>query len=291
MEEDEAVTRNGRWPLGCQARPWLQTLGRETFIARLPEVMARIAAIGFGGFETALNCLPLDEPGAFHEAAARANGLTLCGAHAGGKWWDAAGAEGIAPLVERARRLPALGCRRLVVSMQPLPPDATAEQLDRAAATLGQLGRACRRAADVEVVFHNHAGELADDARVIGTIVERCAPEEVGLGADLGWVAHAGLDVAAFLRRFRSRIAYLHVRDVTEYGAAGGFVEVGRGALDYRAILGALDAAGYAGWLVAESEFTEYWRGATDPEETARAQLSGLRAALERHRVGRAGES
>ena len=278
MAGNEAERRDGRWPLGCQARPWLQTLGREALKARLPEVMVQIAAIGFSGFETALDCLPLDDPEAFHEASARANGLVLCGAHTGGKWWDAAGAESIAPLVDRARRLPALGCRRLVVSMQPLPPGATDEQIDRVAETLEQLGRACRQAADVDVAFHNHAAELADDARVIGAIVERCAA--VGLGADLGWVAHAGMDVAAFLRRFGRRIAYLHVRDVTEFGPQGGFVEVGRGVLDYGAILGALDAVGYAGWLVAESEFTEHWRGATDPRETARAQFGGLRAAL-----------
>ncbi len=40
------------WPLGCQARPWLQTLGREGIVERLPEVMRAIATYGFVGFET-----------------------------------------------------------------------------------------------------------------------------------------------------------------------------------------------------------------------------------------------
>ena len=54
--------------------------------ARLPEVMAQIAAIGFGGFETALDCLPLDEPGTFHEASTRANGLVICGRRTLSAW-------------------------------------------------------------------------------------------------------------------------------------------------------------------------------------------------------------
>lgn len=40
----------------------------------------------------------------------------------------------------------------------------------------------------------------------------------------------------------------------------------------------ALDRHGYAGWLVAESELGEGWRGLETPGDTARAQWAGLRA-------------
>lgn len=278
-DQNHTTAPVGGWPLGCQARPWLQAWGREAFAARLPDAMAAIAAIGYHGFETALTVLPLDDPQSFREAAARANDLVLCGAHAGGRWWDEAGAEGIAPIVEGVRRLPALGCQQLIVSMQPLPPGqaVTDAQLDRLTANLSQLGHACREAAGVRVAFHNHASELADDARIIAAIVERCAPEDVLLAPDLGWVAHGGMDPAAFIERFGARIAYLHWRDVTGYGREGGFVETGRGLFDHRALLGLLAAEGYNGWLVAESEFNPEWRGLTEPEATARAQYEGLR--------------
>lgn len=238
--------------------------------------MTRIAEIGFAGFETTIACLPLDDPATFAETSARANGLVLCGAHATGAWWDPASAADIAPLVAQASRLPALGCRRLVVSMQHLPSPQTDDHLRHTAALLSQLGRACRAAGDVQLVFHNHAAELADDARVIAAIVDRCLPEDVSLGPDLGWVAHAGLDVPAFLHRFAARIAYLHLRDVTTPGPLGAFLEVGRGTLPYPDILRALAAANFDGWLVAESELGDTWRGLTDPEETIRAQLQGL---------------
>lgn len=268
----------GDWALGCQARPWALGWGPEDFARRLPEVMAQIAAIGFTGFETRLAHLPLDDPGGFTEAA-RATGLSLCGAHVGGKWWSPEGAASIPAIAAQARRLPALGCRRLVVSGG-VPAGATREQIAGWVETLGRLGRACREAGDVRVVFHNHAGEVADDARLFRALVEGCAPADVMLGPDLGWVALAGMAVPAFLRRFGSRIAYLHLRDVTACGPEGQLVEVGRGILDYPAILDALSALDYRGWLVVESEVTAADR-ATDPRETTRAQFHGLRAALD----------
>ena len=269
----------GAWLPGCQARPWLQTLGREELALRLPEVMACIADIGFKGFETALNVLPLDEPQAFREATARANGLILTGAHTGGRWWDPHSPATVASVVGLAKRLPALGCERLVVSMAPPPVGGTTDDLVYATRTLDELGRACREEAGVSVVFHNHAVEMASDAQFVRALVETCAPENVALGPDLGWVAHAGMDVVEFIERLGSRIAYLHVRDVTQYGAEGGFIEIGRGVLDYAAILAALRAHGYRGWLVAESEFGTKWNGATDPRETASLQFSGLGSA------------
>lgn len=269
----------GAWPLGCQLRPWLQAWGRDALAARLPEVMVDVAALGFTGFETQLGCLPLDDPAAFREASSRANGIAVCGAHTGGRWGDPDADSLIPPLVERAARLPDLGCRTLVVSLG-LAPDAPEDEVGRAVERLGQLGRSCREAAGVTVAFHNHGRELADDARLLRAILDGCAPDDLALGADLGWVAHAGWDVGDFLRAFGDRVAYLHVRDFAGSGEDAGFTEIGRGSLDMPRILGALKDIGYTGWLVAESELGDRWRGAGDAEETARLQFAGIRAAL-----------
>lgn len=271
------IANAGTWTLGCQVRPWVLEWGKEAFPRRLPEAVAGLFAAGFTGFETRLDYLPLDDQAGF--AAALPRGATLCGAHVGGKWWSPEGAASIPGIVARAAHLPTLGCRRLVVSMGALPPGATADDLSRFVDTLGHLGRACREV-DVAVVAHNHASELADDARVLTAIVERCAPEDVALGPDLGWVAHVGLDLSAFIRRFGPRIAYLHLRDVTAIGGAGRFVEVGRGVLDYPAILATLAEVGYVGWLVAESETQAEGYSAGGADVIARAEARGLRAAL-----------
>ena len=268
------------WALGYQLRPWLQTWGRETLAARLPEVVSTVAEYGFSGFETQLGCLPLDDPAAWREASSRANDIAISAAHTGGRWGDLDAQALMAPLLERVSRLPDLGCSRLAVSMG-LAEEASAEELARAVENLGLLGRMCRERAGVTVVFHNHGRELADDARMLRAIVAGCAPEDLALGADLGWVAHAGWDVVDFLEIFGDRIGYLHVRDVIGNGESSGFAEVGRGTLEYRRILAALADLGYSGWLVAESELGGLWRGSEDPDETARLQFSGLRTAME----------
>lgn len=143
------------WALGYQLRPWLQTWGRETLAARLPEVVSTVAEYGFTGFETQLGCLPLDDPAAWREASSRANDIAISAAHTGGRWGDPDAQSLIQPLVERVSRLPNLGCSRLAVSMG-MDEDAPDEELARAVECLGLLGRACRERAGVSVVFHNH---------------------------------------------------------------------------------------------------------------------------------------
>jgi len=272
--------QSGTWALGYQLRPWLQAWGRQELAARLPEVVSSVAEIGFVGIETQLGCLPLDNPAAWRDASARANGIAICAAHTGGRWGDPDAEALIPPLVERVARLPYLGCRTLVVSMG-LGPDAPDDDLARAVERIGQLGRTCREWAGVNVAFHNHGRELENEARVLRAIIDGCAAEDVALAADLGWVAHAGWDVISFLQQFGNRFSYLHLRDLSENGESIGFLEVGRGALDFRRILQTLAEIGYAGWLVAESELGDRWRGSEDLEETARLQYSGLSTAID----------
>ena len=268
---------NETWPVGCQARPWLQAIGPETFAAHLPDVMRQIATLGYRGFETALAQLPLDAPERFAMWREVAGDLTLAGAHAGGKWWEAGAAQTVTAIAEKTAALPALGCDQLVVSGAGIPLPASDDDLATFTDNLAALGRACR-AVGVSVTYHNHAAEIQDEARVLAAIVARCTPDEVMLAPDLGWVAHAGMKVEDFLDRFGPRITYLHVRDVTAYGVKGGFIEIGRGILDHGAILATLNRISYRSWLTVESEFNQFWRGLTDPRETAATQLAGLRA-------------
>ncbi len=272
-------SRHTPWPLGCQARPWLQTLGRDTIGERLPEVMKAIADCGFRGFETAIDVLPLTDPEAFAAARKAAGGITLAGAHAGGKWWSADSAATIPTLLSRVSQLPALGCERVVVSMGPPDGGFDTALIQAAVENLRQFGQGCREHG-VALTFHNHAAELAHNAQFFDTLVEQCTPEEVGLGTDLGWVAFAGTDPVDFIKRYASHLAYLHVRDLTTEAGVKRFTEVGRGDFDYSAIFTALQAIGYQGWLTAESEFNDHWGGLTEPAATASAQFAGLTTAL-----------
>lgn len=263
------------WQVGCQTRPWLQTMSPEDFTSHLPATISHIAEAGFSGFEAPLIRLPLESSSTFRRMLAASGGIRLCGAHAGGRWWVPDIAAHIETLTRRAAALPEVGCSQLVVSLQEAPAHPTEEDLTCIAANLGALAESCRRAAGVRVGFHNHAAELADDARILAAIVDRCDPDDIQLAADLGWVAYAGVDVRAFIHRFGDRLAYLHLRDITP---EKHFVEVGRGALDYPGLLRALEAEQFDGWLVAESEFSATWAGEKTPEATVAAQFTGIRS-------------
>lgn len=268
---------DGTWRLGCQARPWLQQIGRETFAAHLPEVMRQIGEIGFEGFETALDVVPVMEPERFQRAREQAGGIELAAAHTGGILWGPEAAARVDAIVASAEKLPELGCRRIMVSLPPAVAELAAPDLGDLVTNLGQLG-ARLQAAGVEVALHNHAHEFSGDARVLNAIVAGTDPAQVKLGADLGWVAFAGWDPVAFLETFGERVSYLHVRDLRTVDGAKKFVEVGQGEFDWPRIRQALRAINYRGWLVAESEFTPDWAGQQDARETATLQLNGLRA-------------
>lgn len=75
-----------------------------------------------------------------------------------------------------------------------------------------------------------------------------CAVAHPNLAAqyDFYHMARQELDVAAGLRLLAGRIGHVQFADVPGRGAPG------TGALDFTALLAALDASGYAGWLGAE---------------------------------------
>ncbi len=263
------------WHLGCQARPWIQTLGMPEFRDRLPEVMQKIAGIGFAGFETALPALPLDDPEGFAQWRDAANGIRLAAAHTGGVWWEPDTDGQIEQTLEMVAKLPALGCDRLMVSIGAGVTDLDAAGLDRLVASLGRLG-AGAASHRVAMSIHNHAHELRDDARVLRSIVEGTDAAHVTLGADIGWVVAGGWNAVAFINAFGNRLGYLHVRDVQTHDGRVGFVEVGKGDMDWPAVVDQLRRVEFSGWLTAESEFTDDWFGLEDPLETASAQFHGM---------------
>lgn len=263
------------WRFGCQARPWIQTLGMPTFREALPTVMRHIDGIGFTGFETALPALPLDAPSTFMAWRASANDIALAAAHTGGTWWEPDVAATVPSIVERASRLPELGCDRLLVSIGAGVTHLDGKGLAQVCRTLRTLGEGCSQHG-VTICIHNHAHELQDDARVLRAILEYTDPEQVSLGADIGWVVNGGWDVVDFLAAFGDRIGYLHVRDVIARLDPPGFIEVGHGTMDWSAVTARVRDLGFDGWLTAESEYSELWHGREDAIETATAQYEGM---------------
>lgn len=188
-------------------------------------------------------------------------------------------AESVKPFAEF---LAAAGGSRLVV--RPLPSAwqagelaadtiaTAAEGWNRVGATTGGLG--------VTVSLHVDCLSAAADAKTLGALLDATDPGLVGLTLDTAELTLAGLDPVAVYRQHRDRVDHVHLKDtryVDDLGerrrpraeadmlGAGGergverwFWECGTpgGLVDFAALLSALNADGYSGWLVFESEQT-----------------------------------
>ena len=113
------------------------------------------------------------------------------------------------------------------------------------------------------------AFDIATAARALVALGRRPA---FGFNYDPSHFGYQGVDYVAFLRKFSDRIYHVHMKDVywsarpTEAGVFGGhldfgdarrfwdFRSLGRGCIDFEAIIRALNAMGYQGPLSVEWE-------------------------------------
>jgi inosose dehydratase len=120
----------------------------------------------------------------------------------------------------------------------------------------------------IALAYHHHMGTVVEDADDIGRLMAATG-ENVGLLLDTGHLVFAGADPTEIARRYARRINHVHCKDVrrsvlapTRAGDAsfldavldGVFTVPGDGMLDFAAVLAALAAVDYSGWLVVEAE-------------------------------------
>jgi sugar phosphate isomerase/epimerase len=108
---------------------------------------------------------------------------------------------------------------------------------------------------DIRLAIHNHGPE---DGRFPSPLDVWRAVEpydrRIGLCIDVGHTLRAGVDPAAAIRSCASRLYDLHLKDLAHRGPKAVNVEVGRGVLDIRSILGALVEIGYRDQVALEYE-------------------------------------
>jgi len=122
------------------------------------------------------------------------------------------------------------------------------------------------RAAGFEPTFHHHAGTFVESPDEIDRFL---ANVDVDLTLDTGHLFIAGGDPLDAVQRWGDRINHLHLKDVdlselTRVLAAGGgmrevwssgaFVAFGEGDVDLAAVMEAVDARGFDGWIVVEQD-------------------------------------
>ena len=121
----------------------------------------------------------------------------------------------------------------------------------------------------VRSVIHHHAGGYIDYMDEIDLLLSDISEEHGGLCFDTGHAYYAGIDPEQGIRRYGSRIEYVHFKDIDQsvYDVVIhekiGFYEacfrrlmcpIGEGALDYASIRSALIDIGYQGWVTLEQD-------------------------------------
>jgi len=257
-------------------------------------VLGEIAAAGYDGTELGPYAYYPAEASALRGALGR-HGLSLTSAFVPLHWFrpERLPAD-VEALMAVARLLLALECPYVVVAdAMALPEEAApsdpawrsaAAAMERVAQQLTAMG--------LRTVFHLEAGShLAtpeDEARLC-TLTD---PDLVGICLDTGHYAYSFGNPREAVRRYGSRIRYVHLKDVDPtvrglvarngldfYAAvrSGIFTPLGRGCADIEGVVSDLRSANYTGWVVAEQDILMPLGEGKSPFENARLSRAFLR--------------
>ncbi|HYY17809.1 MAG TPA: TIM barrel protein [Streptosporangiaceae bacterium] len=173
----------------------------------------------------------------------------------------------------------------------------TRPELDEAGwrVLLGNLDRLTALAAKrgVQAVLHPHVGTMVEGGEEVQRVL---AGSDISLCLDTGHLLIGGTDPAELTRQAPERIAHTHFKDVddtiaaqvrsgrltyTEAVSRGMYRPLGRGDVDFAAIVGYLRDRHYDGWYVLEQDtiLTEAPRG-EGPVADVRQSAAHLRELL-----------
>ncbi|AIE83899.1 sugar phosphate isomerase/epimerase family protein [Fimbriimonas ginsengisoli] len=216
------------------------------------DVLRMCHGIGYEGVQlSAIGCMNGDAP-TVNAARARElldeNGLVCCATH---RPWNRL----VDNLDEEIEFHKTLGCDYVAIGgIWDYGQDADAYRrfLKDAQPVIAGL-----KEAGIRFGYHNHSHEFIRDPETgrpcYEILIEEGAPDLM-LEVDTYWVAHAGADPAALLRRLAGRVPVIHVKDMEVVPKEGGVMApVGEGNLNWDAILSAANEAGVE-WHAVEQD-------------------------------------
>jgi inosose dehydratase len=264
----------------CTWGVWERTVDRDDLIP--PDLMLQtVRELGYTGIELGPPGYLGDDPDAVL-ATLEPYGLELVGAFAPIRIADEEGfRDDLAFLDRTIAVLAATGARgpvvlaadenetRLRVAGRPEARAATSLSGDALARAAERVELAASRAAEagVSAAFHPHTATYIEGPEEVAALLEATDPALVKIAFDTGHCVVGGGDPVAFAREAAHRIAHLHLKDVDprvlervrseeltveEAWEQGLFCEFGTGAVDFAAVLAALD--GFDGWAVVEQD-------------------------------------
>lgn len=169
-------------------------------------------------------------------------------------------------------------------------PVFTDAQWDALTSGLDMLGKIAT-SAGMRLSYHHHMGTGVQTRADVDRLMASTDPALVHLLLDTGHLAFTGDDPLDLARTYGDRIGHVHLKSVRpeivhrvraeglsfqEGVELGVFTVPGDGGIDFRPILGALDEAGYRGWLVVEAEQDPNKANPLEYAKKARAYLADV---------------
>jgi inosose dehydratase len=123
------------------------------------------------------------------------------------------------------------------------------------ASKIGELAKGT----GVTLCLHPHYATMIEQASDIAYMMENVSPDLLMLTLDTAHTVLGGMDPVATFAQYAERVRYVHMKDilpVTDPDApwSSGFRELGRGVVNFPAIVSILDAAGFTGVLCVEMD-------------------------------------
>ncbi len=108
---------------------------------------------------------------------------------------------------------------------------------------------------DFKLAIHLHGPDIATypDAEDVWNHVKDLDPR-IGMCLDIGHDTRNGKDPVADLKKYKSRVFDMHIKDVTGTTKLGYSLEVGRGVINFPALVRMLRKVGYSGVCSLEHE-------------------------------------
>lgn len=165
------------------------------------------------------------------------------------------------------------------------------EQWDIFARGAMEIARAVREETGLRTVFHHHCAGYVETPAEVDALLQRTDSVMLGLCLDTGHYTYGGGDPVAALRQYGDRVWHVHFKDCHPQVAAqaraegwdyfqavrhGVFCELGKGSVNFPAIIAELRKQGYRGWIIVEQDVLP---GMGTPKESAarnRAYLASL---------------
>lgn len=233
------------------------------------EALRDISGVGYGGFELFDGNLVQYAAGEGElQGLMRELRLEMVGVYSGANFiYPEILGEEIARIETAARLAARFGAEHLVVGGGAVRASGIRDEdyrllgegLERVVELAGQTG--------LTASFHPHLGTCAESPEQIAKAFEYTG---IGFCPDTAHLEAGGGDSADLIRTYADRLRYVHLKDLGD----GDFLPLGRGGLDFRGILGALEEAGYDGWIAVELDAYD------DPEEGARISKKFLDEAM-----------